>query len=120
VASTTAVSQSVRPSSAASAAGGTAQNMTPRPGRSVAATFACIRQYESGGRYSINTGNGYFGAYQYKPSTWDYAAKGAGYGQFANGRADLAPPSVQDAVSVWLQSQVGWSPWRGDGCFLHG
>jgi hypothetical protein len=88
------------------------------PSGSVASTFACIRQHESGGNYAnADTGhNGHYGAYQYSPTTWNYSAKSAGYGQYANGRADLAPPAVQDAVSIWLQATHGWSAWYGDGC----
>jgi hypothetical protein len=31
---------------------------------------ACIRYHESGGRWHIATGNGYYGAYQFLWSTW--------------------------------------------------
>src|SRR5438874_9583367 len=34
-----------------------------------------LRRCESGGRYDINTGNGFHGAYQFVPSTW----RGLGY-----------------------------------------
>lgn len=73
--------------------------------------WACIRQHESGDDYAEDTGNGYYGAVQWLPSTWDAAATGAGYGAYANGRADLAPPAVQDAVAVYWQSVAGWSQW---------
>lgn len=74
-------------------------------------TFACIRQHESTDNYSIDTGNGYYGAYQFAPSTWNTAVAGAGYGSYANGRADLAPASVQDAAASWLQAHAGWGQW---------
>ncbi len=77
----------------------------------IGGTWACIRARESGSNYSENTGNGYEGAYQFLPGTWDNAVRGAGYGEYANGRADLAPPRVQDAAAVWLQARDGWSPW---------
>ncbi len=32
--------------------------------------LAKLRQCESGGNYRTNTGNGYFGAYQFDRSTW--------------------------------------------------
>jgi hypothetical protein len=73
--------------------------------------WACIRQYESGGNYQANTGNGFYGAYQFTPSTWNESVIGAGYPLYANGRADLAPPYVQDAAAVWLQAHAGWGPW---------
>lgn len=52
-----------------------------------------LRMCESGGNYAINTGNGYYGAYQFTISTWN--SLGTGYD-----RADLAPPSVQDAAII--------------------
>lgn len=33
-------------------------------------TLYRLRMCESGGNYAINTGNGFYGAYQYVPSTW--------------------------------------------------
>jgi hypothetical protein len=65
--------------------------------------FARLRQCESGGNYAINTGNGFYGAYQFDRGTWN----GLGY----PGRADQASPATQDAAAAKLQSQRGWSPW---------
>lgn len=73
--------------------------------------WACIRDHESGDDYSENTGNGYSGAYQFLPRTWNEAVSGAGYPQFANGEAYEAPPSVQNAAALWLYDRAGWSPW---------
>ena len=64
---------------------------------------------ESGGDYSINTGNGYYGAYQFLPSTFRVAmgqalAQGridqATYDAYAGTRPDLAPAWVQDAAAA--------------------
>jgi hypothetical protein len=73
--------------------------------------WACIRRLESGNNYAANTGNGYFGAYQFLPGTWNSAVSGAGHPRYENGRADLAPAAVQDAAAVWLQVHSGWSQW---------
>lgn len=68
-----------------------------------AEALARLRQCESGGRYDRNSGNGYYGAYQYDISTW------ANWGGYA--RADLAPPAVQDE-KVWeTYKRRGWQPW---------
>jgi transglycosylase-like protein len=55
-------------------------------------TVAC----ESGGDYSADTGNGYYGAYQFDQSTWDAYAP-SGY-QGTNPAA--APPAVQDQAAA--------------------
>jgi LysM repeat protein len=65
--------------------------------------FARIRQRESGSNYAENTGNGYYGAYQYDLGTW---GNYAGYA-----RPDLAPPSVQDAKAAATYAIRGCSPW---------
>lgn len=62
-----------------------------------------LRVCESGNNYARNSGNGYFGAYQYNLGTW---SNFAGYA-----RPDLAPPSVQDEKARQTQAARGWSPW---------
>jgi len=57
---------------------------------------------ESGGNWSINTGNGYFGGLQFLTSTW----LAYGGGQYAP-RADLATKAQQIAVA----STMGSSHW---------
>jgi len=65
--------------------------------------FAALRQCESGNNYRINTGNGYYGAYQFAQGTWS----GLGY----SGRPHLASPSTQDAAAAKLQARSGWGQW---------
>jgi hypothetical protein len=65
--------------------------------------FARLRQCESGGNYSINTGNGFYGAYQFDLRTWH----GLGY----SGQPNNAAPATQDAAARELQAQRGWQPW---------
>jgi hypothetical protein len=53
-------------------------------------------QCESGGNYSTDTGNGYYGAYQFDQSTWDaYAPSG-----YAGTNPAAAPPAVQDQAAA--------------------
>jgi hypothetical protein len=63
------------------------------------ATFACIRQLESGNNYSAPGG----GAYQFQDATWH----SLGY----SGTASDAPPAVQDEAARKLQARDGWAPW---------
>ena len=65
--------------------------------------FRRLRLCESGGNYGINTGNGYYGAYQFALGTW----RGLGY----SGRPDLASPATQDAAARELQARSGWGQW---------
>lgn len=65
--------------------------------------FAQLRYCEAGGDYTRNSGNGYFGAYQYSIGTWN------NYGGFA--RPDLAPAAVQDAKAAADVAARGWSAW---------
>lgn len=64
-----------------------------------------LRSCEAGGRYDRNSGNGYYGAYQYNLSTW---ANWQGYS-----RPDQAPPEVQDAKAYETYMRRGWQPWPG-------
>jgi Transglycosylase-like domain len=61
-----------------------------------------IAQCESGGDWSSNTGNGYYGGLQFTSSTW----LSAGGGSYA-ARADLASASAQIATANRWVSMVG-------------
>ena len=62
-----------------------------------------LRECESGDDYQANTGNGYFGAYQFSQQTWT----DLGF----PGRPDLEPPAMQDSAAQKLQAESGWSQW---------
>ena len=64
------------------------------------ADWACIRDHESGGDYSV--GNG--GAYQFELGTWTSLTG-------LPSPAEDYPPAVQDAAALKLYSQRGWEPW---------
>jgi nucleoid-associated protein YgaU len=61
---------------------------------------------ESGGNWSINTGNGYNGGLQFSSSTW----RAYGGGQYAS-RADLATKSEQISVAQRVLSSQGPGAW---------
>jgi peptidoglycan hydrolase-like protein with peptidoglycan-binding domain len=65
--------------------------------------WAQLRQCESGGNYSTNTGNGFSGAYQFTQQTW------SGIGM--SGSPASASPAQQDAAAQKLQAQSGWGQW---------
>ena len=65
-----------------------------------------VRQCESGGNYGINTGNGYYGAYQFAAGTW----RGIGGGRYAS-YAHQAPKFAQDHMAYRLWKRSGWGPW---------
>jgi resuscitation-promoting factor RpfB len=75
-----------------------------------------LRQCESGGNYQTNTGNGYYGAYQFSQSTWDRVARARLGIPYA--RADLAPPEVQDqAIIANTNLSKGGLATQNPGCY---
>ncbi|GAA4862330.1 transglycosylase family protein [Kitasatospora terrestris] len=65
-----------------------------------------VAQCESGGNWSINTGNGYYGGLQFSSSTW----KSFGGGQYAP-RADQASKGQQIAVAEKVLASQGPGAW---------
>jgi len=71
-----------------------------------AQTWDRVAQCESGGNWSINTGNGYYGGLQFAPGTWR-AFGGTTYAS----RADLASKSQQILVAEKVLRSQGWGAW---------
>jgi Transglycosylase-like domain/Peptidase family M23 len=65
-----------------------------------------VAQCESGGDWSANTGNGYFGGLQFLPGTW---ARYGGYAFAAS--ADGATREEQIAVAQRVLAVEGWDAW---------
>jgi hypothetical protein len=65
-----------------------------------------LAQCESGGNWSINTGNGYYGGLQFDRSTW----LGYGGGEYAE-YAHQATREQQIAVAERLRAARGYQPW---------
>jgi uncharacterized protein YabE (DUF348 family) len=98
-----AVGSKVRPSAPAPSAGNTSGagiNL------SNAAMWDRIAQCESGGNWSINTGNGYYGGLQFDISSW--LANGGD--DFAS-RPDLASRAEQITVANRYYAKSGLGPW---------
>lgn len=72
-------------------------------GGATPAAFAALRQCESGDNYADDTGNGYYGAYQFSLATWE----GLGY----SGLPSQAPPAMQDQAAERLEAADGWGQW---------
>jgi hypothetical protein len=70
---------------------------------SLAEDFYRLRVCESDDNYQDDTGNGYYGAYQFALSTWE----GLGY----SGLPSDAPPPQQDGAAYQLYQRDGWSQW---------
>jgi len=65
--------------------------------------WARLRKCEAGGVYTRNSGNGYYGAYQFSAGTW----RSLGY----PGLPHQAPPEMQDEAAKKLQARSGWGQW---------
>jgi resuscitation-promoting factor RpfB len=77
-----------------------AKGTAPVPVSSNLATWlAKLRQCESGGNYADNTGNGYYGAYQFSLGTWERLGN--------SGLPSNAAPSVQDQAIVANTNRSG-------------
>lgn len=62
-----------------------------------------LAQCESGGNWSINTGNGYYGGLQFTLSTWR-GVGGSGYPHQASREEQIARAQI-------LQARSGWGQW---------
>jgi hypothetical protein len=84
----------------------TAAACQPRQASPAPGVWDRLAQCESGQRWNINTGNGYYGGLQFLTSTW--LANGGG--QYAP-RADLATRAEQIRVAETLRAKSGYRPW---------
>jgi len=84
-------------------AAATAENGQAAAAGATPSHLQAIAACESGGNYSTNTGNGFFGAYQFTTETW--ASVGG------TGNPAAASPAEQDKRAAMLYAQQGSSPW---------
>ncbi|MGG5751199.1 ubiquitin-like domain-containing protein [Zafaria sp. Z1313] len=88
-------------SSAGASSGGTTASAA-----GVSSTWAALAKCESGGNWSINTGNGYYGGLQFNLRSW----QGAGGTQYA-AYPHQATPAQQIATAERLRANGGWGHW---------
>lgn len=103
--------------SSAVAAGATAVGIGALASPASASThdWSGVAQCESGGNWSINTGNGFYGGLQFTQGTW------AGYGGTAYApSANLASPGEQVAVAERVLAGQGIGAWPVCGRNLSG
>ena len=101
-----AQSQGQAPAPSQSAGGSASGGSTGTTGGEVGDdVWAKLAQCESGGKPDTNTGNGFYGMYQFTLETWQ-ALGGTGYPH----EADAA---TQTAMAKKLQAQSGWGQWPG-------
>lgn len=87
----------------------TKKTSTPKPAQTVAAPVADgsvwdkIARCESGGNWSINTGNGYYGGLQFSASSW----RGVG----GSGLPHQASREEQISRAEMLLARQGWGAW---------
>ena len=72
-------------------------------GAANADTWDQLAQCESGGNWSINTGNGYLGGLQFTQSSWNAAG--------GTGSPNTASVDEQKRVATNLQQIQGWGAW---------
>jgi LysM repeat protein len=78
----------------------------PAPAIAGGSVWDSLAQCESGGNWSINTGNGFYGGVQFDAGTW-LSNGGGAYAPTAN----LASREQQIAIASKVQAARGWSPW---------
>ncbi|WP_411734291.1 transglycosylase family protein [Paeniglutamicibacter sp.] len=86
----------------AMAGGAMAMSVAPASAASTS-TWDALAQCESGGNWSINTGNGYKGGLQFSGSTW------SAFG--GSGSADNASKSEQIRIAERVKAAQGWGAW---------
>jgi Transglycosylase-like domain/LysM domain len=100
-ASQAAGDQAAAPETAAPAAG-----TAPAAASSGGVNWSAIAACESGGNWSIHTGNGFYGGLQFTEQTW----LGYGGGRYAQS-ANLATPAQQIAVAQRVEAGQGIGAW---------
>ena len=88
----------------------------PAEAHYVGSRWECLAHYESGHRWAVNTGNGYYGGLQFSLGTWRYYGgpqySGNIYPNYAT-RAEQIVIANRTAFHGWggRAPQGGWNAW---------
>lgn len=80
--------------------------------------LAALRTCETGGNYARNSGNGYYGAYQFLPSTWNSIAKKTGRNDLVGVLPSNAVPADQDAMVIANTNMTAGLRTQHPGCYV--
>jgi septal ring factor EnvC (AmiA/AmiB activator) len=75
--------------------------------------LVCTRAHESAGDYSVVSSSGYYGAYQFAPTTWDVTSSHAGRLDLVGVLPSHASEYDQDEMAWVLYQWQGNDPWGG-------
>lgn len=76
-----------------------------------------LRMCETHGRYDTNTGNGFYGAYQFMISTWNSVASKTGRGDLVGILPSNAAPADQDAMIIANTNMTAGLVTQNPGCY---
>lgn len=76
-----------------------------------------LRTCETHGNYQANTGNGFYGAYQFMIPTWDSIARLSGRTDLVGVRPDKASPADQDAMVIANTKATAGLSTQHPGCY---
>ncbi len=75
--------------------------------------LVCTRTRESAGDYTVVSASGYYGAYQFAPTTWDVTSSHAGRLDLVGVLPSAASEYDQDEMAWALYQWQGNAPWGG-------
>ena len=76
-----------------------------------------LRTCETGANYARNSGNGYYGAYQFLPSTWNNIANKTGRSELVGILPSSASPADQDAMVIANTNMTAGLSTQHPGCY---
>lgn len=84
---------------------------------SLQAWLLALRTCETGGNYARNSGNGYYGAYQFLPNTWNSIASKTGRSELVGILPSNASPADQDAMVIANTNMTAGLSTQHPGCY---